>query len=272
VVRLTEIFRQAAASAIVVNAHRVNRGEAPDLSAGGGPAGLRLAGGARDERAPVVDKASDFYFIEREEPADAVATILEIVADRIPRRFGLDPVNDVQVLAPMHRGDAGAANLNVALQARLNPPGAGKGELARGNRSFRTGDKVIQLKNDYDKDVFNGDIGRVTSVQGGGAIVDIDGRSIPYAAEELDQLAHAFALSVHKSQGSEYPAVVVPLVTQHFMLLQRNLLYTAITRGKRLVVLVGSRKALGIAVRNDETRLRWTWLAARLRGAAGKEK
>jgi exodeoxyribonuclease V alpha subunit len=245
VVRLTEIFRQAAASNIVVNAHRVNRGEAPDLAAGEG---------------------SDFYFIDREEPGDVLATILEIVADRIPRRFGLDPIDGVQVLAPMHRGDVGAANLNTALQARLNPPlGVPRSELNRGNRTFRVGDKVIQLKNDYDKDVFNGDIGRVTAILDGGLVVDIDGRPIQYQSEELDQLGHAFALSVHKSQGSEYPAVVVPLVTQHFMLLQRNLLYTAITRGKRLVVLVGSRKALGIAVRNDDTRLRWTWLAERLR-------
>ncbi len=247
IVRLSEIFRQAAASTIVVNAHRVNRGDAPDLAAGEG---------------------GDFYFIEREEPADVVATILEIVADRIPRRFGLDPVNDVQVLAPMHRGDAGAANLNVALQARLNPPGPP--ELTRGNRTFRTGDKVIQLKNDYDKDVFNGDIGRITSIHDGGVTVEIDGRPVAYQAEELDQLGHAFALSVHKSQGSEYPAVVVPLVTQHFLLLQRNLLYTAITRGKRLVVLVGTRKALGIAVRNDDTKLRWTWLAERLRSCAAR--
>ena len=260
VVRLTEIFRQAARSQIVVNAHRVNRGELPDLT-------------TRED--------SDFYFVERDEPADVLRAVCELVAERIPRRFGLHPVDDVQVLAPMHRGEVGAQNLNTALQARLNPPREGLAELARPARAYRVGDKVMQIKNDYDREVWNGDVGRIVAVTGGdadgerrGLAVEIDGRQVAYGAGELDQLVHAFALSVHKSQGSEYPAVVVPLVTQHFMLLQRNLLYTALTRGKRLVVLVGSRKALGIAVRNDDTRLRWTWLARRLaeareRAAAG---
>jgi exodeoxyribonuclease V alpha subunit len=250
VVRLTEIFRQAAASRIVVNAHRVNAGELPELGAGEG---------------------SDFYFIERDEPEAALATIVDMVAERIPRRFGLDAVNDVQVLSPMHRGEVGAQNLNVQLQARLNPATPGRREIARGARAFREGDKVIQLRNDYDKEVFNGDVGRVARIEGDGAdakvAVEIDGRQVEYAASDLDQLGHAYALSVHKSQGSEYPAVVVPLMTQHFMLLQRNLLYTAITRGKKLVVLVGSKKALGMAVRNDETKLRWTWLARRIQDA-----
>jgi exodeoxyribonuclease V alpha subunit len=256
VVRLTEIFRQAASSQIVLNAHRVNRGELPDLA-------LAQAEG------------SDFYFIERDEPEAALATIVEVVAERIPRRFGLDAVNDVQVLAPMHRGDVGAQNLNLALQARLNPPRPDAAEIARGARSFRVGDKVIQLKNDYDKEVFNGDVGRIIGLESASGAedeerkvtVEIDGRVIAYALSELDQLGHAYALSVHKSQGSEYPAVVVPLVTQHYLLLQRNLLYTAITRGKKLVVLVGSKKALGLAVRNDDTKLRWTWLARRIQDA-----
>jgi exodeoxyribonuclease V alpha subunit len=255
VVRLTEIFRQAASSQIVTNAHRVNRGEAPDLA-------LATA------------ENSDFYFIERDEPEATLATIVEVVAERVPRRFGLDAVNDVQVLAPMHRGDVGAMNLNLALQARLNPPRPGVAELARGQRTFRTGDKVIQLRNDYDKEVFNGDVGRIVAMELGGdsdedrhITVEIDGREILYALSELDQLGHAYALSVHKSQGSEYPAVVVPLVTQHYMLLQRNLLYTAITRGKKLVVLVGSKKALNLAVRNNDTKLRWTWLAHRIQHA-----
>ncbi len=256
VVRLTEIFRQAASSQIVVNAHRVNRGELPDL-------------------AVAAALGTDFFFIERDEPTEALATIVEVVAERIPRRFGLDPVNDVQVLAPMHRGDVGAQNLNLALQERLNPAQPGLPEVARGARAFRVGDKVIQLRNDYDKEVYNGDVGRIVAIDTGGGGdddgrqvgVEIDGRLVSYAITELDQLTHAYALSVHKSQGSEYAAVVVPLVTQHYMLLQRNLLYTAITRGKQLVVLVGSKKALSLAVRNDDTKLRWTWLARRIQDA-----
>jgi exodeoxyribonuclease V alpha subunit len=247
-VRLTEIFRQAAASRIVVNAHRINHGERPDV---------------------VRQEGSDFHFIEREEPAQVLETVLDLVASRIPRRFRLDPFADVQVLAPMHRGEVGAQNLNKALQARLNPPGPP--ELASGSRMFRVGDKVIQLRNDYDKDVFNGDLGRIVEIardeEETRVVVEVDGRKILYEPGELDQLGHAYALSVHKSQGSEYPAVVVPLTTQHYLMLRRNLLYTAITRGKRLVVLVGSKKALGIAVRTDDTTQRWTWLAERLRGA-----
>jgi exodeoxyribonuclease V alpha subunit len=245
VVRLTEIFRQAAASAIVTNAHRVNRGEMPDL-----------------ETRP----DSDFFFISREEPKDVLATVLEVVAERIGPRFGLDPIDDVQVLTPMHRGDVGAKALNQELQARLNPPGPP--EVSQGARKFRVGDKVIQLKNDYDKEVWNGDVGRVIDVVTEDdeveLRVEIDGRSVTYVAQELDQLGHAYALSVHKSQGSEYPAVVIPIVTQHYMMLKRNLLYTGLTRGKRLVVMVGSKKALGIAVRTDDTRMRWTWLAERI--------
>ena len=247
VVRLTEIFRQAAASAIVVNAHRVNAGHMPDLSNSG----------------------SDFFFIERDDPAAALATILEVVAERIPRRWGWDPVDDVQVLSPMHRGDVGAMNLNAALQERLNPRRAEAPEITVGRRTYRVGDKVIQLKNDYDRDVYNGDVGRVIAVaddeDGKRVTVEIDGRQVGYEVGEIDQLGHAFALSVHKSQGSEYPAVVLPIVTQHYLLLKRNLLYTGMTRGKKLVVVVGSKKAVGIAVRSDDTRQRWTWLAERIR-------
>jgi len=244
VVRLTEIFRQAASSAIVVNAHQVNHGHVPDA------------------------RGDDFFVIEREEPRAALATVLELVSERIPRRFGWDPVDDIQVLAPMHRGDVGVASLNAELQARLNPPADGVAELSFGKRTFRVGDKVIQNKNDYDKDVFNGDVGRIAQIvdgdEGRQVVVEIDGRPVVYEAAELEQIGHAFALSVHKSQGSEYPAVVLPVVTQHYMMLKRNLLYTAITRGKKLVVLVGTKKALGIAVRADDTRQRWTWLAERL--------
>lgn len=245
VIRLTEIFRQAAQSKIVVSAHKINHGELPELDRAGD---------------------SDFYFISREDPDAARATIVELVAERIPARFGLDPVTDVQVLTPMHRGELGTAAVNRALQERLNPGGA---ELVRGDRVFRRGDKVMQLRNDYDKSVFNGDIGVIDQldVEAGTMHVDFDGRGVPYERNELDQLVHAYAVSVHKSQGSEYPAVVIPLVTQHFMMLQRSLLYTAVTRGKKLVVLVGSRRAVQLAVKNADARRRYTWLAERVRSA-----
>jgi exodeoxyribonuclease V alpha subunit len=261
VIRLTEIFRQAAASQIVVSAHAINHGELPVLEA---PAG----------------GASDFYFIARDDAEAARATIVELVAERIPARFGFDPIGEIQVLAPMHRGDLGTAALNRALQDRLNPgagasPGPGSGgaepaggaELTRGERVFRRGDKVMQLRNDYDRSVFNGDIGVIAAIDGerGVISVEFDGRSASYERAELDQLAHAYAVSVHKSQGSEYPAVVIPLVTQHYMMLQRSLLYTAVTRGKKLVVLVGSRRAVALAVRNADARRRYTWFAERIR-------
>jgi len=259
VVRLTEIFRQAAASKIVVNAHRVNRGEPPELAP---PPG-------RD-----ADR-SDFYFVSRDDPTLARQLIVELVAERIPQSFGLDPLADIQVLTPMHRGELGTRALNAALQERLNPGGPGVAEMRRGERPFRAGDKVMQIRNDYDKSVFNGDIGIIRDVRrpltddgdNSLAVEMLDGRAVDYQRDELDQLVHAFAISVHKSQGSEYPAVVIPLATQHYLMLQRNLLYTAITRGKRLVVIVGMQKAVNMAVRNDATRVRWTWLAERIREA-----
>ena len=248
VVRLTEIFRQAAQSRIVVSAHRINRGELPDLD-------------------PPADGATtDFYFVERDDAEAARATVVQLVAERIPAKFGHDAIAGIQVLTPMHRGDLGTAALNAALQARLNPPGPA--ELVRGDRAFRAGDKVMQLRNDYDKGVFNGDIGVIAAVDPDAAVLRIDfadGRVAEYERAELDQLVHAYAVSVHKSQGSEYPAVVLPLATQHYMMLQRSLLYTAVTRGKRLVVLVGSRRAIGMAVRNATARQRHTWLAERIR-------
>jgi exodeoxyribonuclease V alpha subunit len=249
VVRLTEIFRQAAASHIIVNAHKINSGNMPELDA------------------PGADR--DFFFIGREDPALARATVVELVAERIPAKFGLDPMTGIQVLVPMHRGDLGTAALNAALQERLNPSRTGYPEILRGERAFRTGDKVMQLKNDYDKGVFNGDIGVIASIRDGdGALLTIDfgdGRTADYERSELDQLVHAFAVSIHKSQGSEYPAVVIPIATQHYMMLQRSLLYTAVTRGKRLVVIVGSRRAVSMAVRNSSARARFTWLAERIR-------
>jgi len=250
VIRLTEIFRQAAQSKIVVSAHEINHGRLPELES---PEGA----------------TTDFYFINREDPEAARATIVELVAERIPQKFGLGAITDVQVIAPMHRGELGTAALNHALQDRLNPGGEGTVELTRGERVFRTGDKVMQLRNDYDKAVFNGDIGIIAGIDRDDAKlrVDFDGRIANYERAELDQLAHAYAVSIHKSQGSEYPAVVIPLATQHYMMLQRSLLYTAVTRGKKLVVIVGSKRAISLAVRNAEAKRRFTWLAERVRTA-----
>jgi exodeoxyribonuclease V alpha subunit len=232
----------------VVSAHRINAGELPDL-----------------DSAPGGD--SDFYFITRDDPNAARDTIVELVAERIPSRFKLDSITDVQVLTPMHRGELGTASINRALQDRLNAGTPGGSELVRGDRVFRPRDKVMQLKNDYDRNVFNGDIGVIEAIDHEATTlrVDFDGRIVPYERAELDQLVHAYAVSVHKSQGSEYPAVVIPLVTQHFMMLQRSLLYTAVTRGKKLVVLVGSKRAVQLAVRNADAKKRYTWLAERVR-------
>jgi exodeoxyribonuclease V alpha subunit len=245
VVRLTEVFRQAATSQIIANAHRINQGSIPDL------------------RRPEGD--SDFYFVSADDPATAVLRILELVKTRIPRRFGLDPIRDIQVLCPMNRGGAGARSLNIELQAALNP--AGESRLERSGWTFAPGDKVMQTENDYDKEVYNGDIGYVARIdqEQGELAVSFDGRAVVYGFGELDALVPAYAITIHKSQGSEYPAVVIPLLTQHYAMLQRNLLYTGITRGKRLVVLVGQPKAVAIAVRNVAGRRRWSklreWLA-----------
>jgi len=230
-----------------VSAHAINHGELPALAAPGGA-------------------TSDFYFIARDDPEAARATIVELVSERIPHRFGFDAIADVQVLAPMHRGELGTGSLNRALQDRLNPASDAT-ELVRGERVFRRGDKVMQLRNDYDRSVFNGDIGVIAAIDGDEGIVHVefDGRAASYERAELDQLTHAYAVSVHKSQGSEYPAVVIPLVTQHYMMLQRSLLYTAVTRGKKLVVIVGSKRAIALAVRNADARRRYTWLAQRVR-------
>ncbi len=248
VVTLTEIYRQARTSEIIVNAHRINAGKMPPRENG--------------------RKDSDFFFIEREAPEQALETILHLVTERIPARFGLDPVRDIQVLSPMHRGVVGASNLNRALQTALNPS---ERQLTRGRDRLGLNDKVMQVRNNYDKDVYNGDIGRITRIETSppALAVDFDGREVAYAAEELDEIVLAYAVSIHKSQGSEFAAVVVPLLTQHYILLQRNLLYTAVTRGRRLVVLVGTRKALALAVKNETPRLRCTALQERLRNPAG---
>ncbi len=249
VVELTKIFRQAANSGIVVNAHRINQGQFP-----------------------ILNEFGDFYYFSKEEPEEAATLLVDIVKRRIPRKFKLDPMDDVQVMAPMYRGACGVSNLNEILQKALNPPAARKREKQVGGRIFRVGDKVMQTRNNYDKDIYNGDIGRVLRINTveQTLTVRIDerpnrGRSIIYDWVELDELVHAFAISVHKSQGSEYTAVVLPILTQHYLLLQRNLLYTAVTRAKQLVVLVGTRKAIWIAVKNDKVSERYSGLSVRLR-------
>ncbi len=246
-VRLTEIFRQAETSRIVRAAHDVRHGRVPEDAA---------------------EKNADFAFLHREEPEEIAALVLKLVRDEIPRRVGLDPVRDIQVLAPMHRGSLGIRELNAALQASLNPPRPGRAEIERFGTKFREGDKVLQTRNNYDKDVFNGDIGRIASIDPDERLVaiDFDGRRANYEFNELDEVEPAYAISIHKSQGSEFPAVVIPLAMQHFLLLQRNLLYTGITRGKKLVVVAGQRKALATAVRQNDIRKRHGGLLVRLRG------
>ena len=248
VVTLDKIFRQAQSSQIVVNAHRINQGRNLPVHAG-----------------PANDFDNDFYFIEQEDPEKVLDIILELAKNRIPRRFGFDPVDDIQILAPMHRGIVGAGNLNRQLQAALNP---GEGGVTHGERTFRVNDKVMQIRNNYDKDVFNGDIGRVAAIawESREITAHIDGREIVYDFGELDEIVPAYAVSVHKSQGSEYPVVIIPIVTQHYILLQRNLIYTAITRGKKMVVIVGSRKAMAIGINNNKTRRRFTRLKYHLVG------
>jgi exodeoxyribonuclease V alpha subunit len=245
VVRLTEVFRQAAESRIIVNAHRINQGGMPDL------------------RKP--EAATDFYFVEAENPETAVPLIIELVKTRIPRRFALDPIRDIQVLCPMNRGGVGARSLNIELQAALNP--AGERKVERFGWTFAPGDKIMQVENDYDKEVYNGDIGYVKDVDAdeGELTASFDGTSVVYGFGELDTLVPAYAATIHKSQGSEYPAVVIPVMTQHYTMLQRNLLYTGVTRGKRLVVLVGQKKAVAIAVRSVTGRRRWSKLGEWLR-------
>ena len=239
VVRLTEVFRQAAESRIVTSAHRINRGQMPELEA--------VAG-------------SDFFFVEADAPEDAARKLLAVVRDRVPARFGLDPVRDVQVLCPMNRGSLGARTLNLDLQRVLNPPGPVRVE--RFGWMFGPGDKVMQVANNYEREVFNGDLGLVAGldVDEGVLTASFDGRLVEYGFGELDELVLAYATTIHKAQGSEYPVVVIPLALQHYAMLARPLLYTGVTRGKRLVVLVGSRKALAIAVRNAGARRRWSKL------------
>ena len=206
------------------------------------------------------DPASDFHFVSCRDPEDGVAKIVQIVKDRIPARFHLDPIRDIQVLCPMNRGGLGARALNLDLQRVLNPPG--ENAIQRFGWTFGAGDKVMQVENDYDKDVYNGDLGFVRAVdpEAGEVLVEFDGREVAYGFGELDELVLAYATTIHKSQGSEYPAVVIPLTTQHYPMLRRNLLYTGVTRGRRLVVIVGQRRAIGMAVRGGQSLRRWSKL------------
>jgi exodeoxyribonuclease V alpha subunit len=247
VVRLTEVHRQAGQSWIVRAAHAVNQGAEPESAPAGGD--------------------GDFYFVEADDPATVLDRLVTMVQHRIPARFGLDPLRDVQVLSPMNKSDLGVANLNQRLQAALNPPGPGKKEVSRYSITYRAGDKVIQTRNNYQREVFNGDIGRVLAVDPVDQVLtaDFDGRAVDYDFADIDELQLAYAVSIHKSQGSEYPAVVIPVHTQHFVMLQRNLLYTGLTRGRKLVVLVGSRRAVRIAVQKADTARRFSLLRWRLR-------
>lgn len=248
VVRLNEIFRQAQESRIIVNAHRINNGFLPETDIEN-------------------DENTDFYFIDQESPERVLEIILELAANRIPRKFGFDTIDDIQVLSPMHKGLVGTANLNKELQKCLNPQ---KESIVYGNTTFHDHDKVMQIRNNYDKNIFNGDIGRVVDInrETREVIIEFDGRQITYDFTELDEIVPAYAVSVHKSQGSEYPVVIIPVLTQHYILLQRNLIYTAVTRGRRLVIVVGTKKAMAIAINNDKTQQRFTRLKDRLQGKA----
>jgi exodeoxyribonuclease V alpha subunit len=246
-VRLTELFRQAQRSQIVVNAHRINAGQMPSLKR---------------------EQSTDFFFVQEDDPVHAQQLVLDFVQRRIPKHYHLNPMTDIQVLSPMYRGPVGVNNLNEELQARLNPDAPAS--LEWGGRVFRVGDKVMQQRNDYDKGVFNGDVGWIRSIQNENSTLKVEFLEeagpmlVAYEFHELDELTLAYAVTVHKSQGSEYPAIVVPLVREHYMLLQRNLLYTAITRARHLCLLIGQPRALEVAVRNDRVAQRNTGLAERL--------
>jgi len=246
VVEFNEIFRQAMGSLIITNAHRINRGEFPRIP---------------DSKEETIQ---DFYFIQKETPEDVLATILDLVTNRIPSRFKINPIDGIQVLTPMHRGVIGTENLNKLLQEALNKSQV---ELPRGEKAYKLGDKVMQIKNDYDKEVFNGDIGRIAKIdtEEQEVTVEFDGRQVEYNFSDLNELVLAYAVSVHKSQGSEYPVVVMPIHISHYMLLQRNLIYTGVTRARKLVIIVGTKKALSIGIRNNKIQRRFTGLSRKLK-------
>ena len=245
VVRLDEVFRQAEGSLIIRNAHRINQGEMPLF----------------------LKAATDFFLFPAEDAEQAAGLVVDLVQNRIPRKFGMDPMGDIQVLSPLHRGAAGVGELNRRLQAVLNPAAQGKAERRQGSQVFRAGDRVMQVRNNYNKQVFNGDMGRITVMDSVNQVltVRVDNQDVAYEFSELDELVHAYAVSIHKSQGCEFRAVVVPVLAAHYVMLQRNLLYTAVTRAKELVVLVGTRRAIAIALRNNKIMDRHTALSARLR-------
>ena len=250
VARLTEIFRQAAASHIITSAHRVNAGKLPDLEP------------------PADGTETDFFFIERDDPARLAGTLAELARRRVPQKWGFDPVRDIQILCPTNRGPVGARELNVSLQTALNPPRPGEPVAEKFGWQFRLRDKVIQTQNNYDKEVFNGDLGFIERIdpEESELIVRFESRTVVYAFGELDELAPAYAITIHKSQGSEFPVVIIPLAMSQYVLLQRNLLYTGLTRGRKLVILVGQKKALACAVRQEGSRSRYGGLLARLLG------
>ncbi len=247
IVTLDKIFRQAMQSLIVRSAHKINSGEFPEFTGN-------------------TDDGSDCFFIEKEEAEDVQKAVIEMVVNRVPLKFGMDPIKDIQVLTPMHKGPIGCEQLNEALQKALNPSSKA---LTKGFRAFRERDKVMQIRNNYDKEVYNGDIGRIESIDDENEVLAVrfDERLIEYGFDELDELILAYAVSVHKAQGSEYPAIVMPVHTSHYLLLQRNLLYTGLTRAKKLAVLIGSRRAMSIAIKNDKTARRFTGLTQRLKQA-----
>ena len=249
VARLTEIFRQAAESRIIISAHRVNAGELPDFQ-------------------PPESGETDFFFIEREDPERIAATLAELAGERIPKKWGFDPVRDIQVLCPTNRGPVGARALNVQLQDALNPPRPGEPAVEKFGWQFRPRDKVIQTQNNYDKEVFNGDLGFIERIdmEESEVVVRYETRHVDLRFRRTRRIAPAYAITIHKSQGSEFPVVILPLAMSQFMLLQRNLLYTGITRGRRLVVLVGQRRALARAVRQQSSLERFSGLLARLTG------
>ena len=246
VVRLTEVFRQAARSRIITTAHQINQGFLPEFAS--------------------QDAETDFFFIDRAEPEQIATTLVGMVQRRIPAKFGLDAIRDIQVLCPMNRGSLGIRELNVQLQSVLNPPRADETGVEKFGWQFRVRDKVIQTENNYDKDVFNGDIGQITRIDPTEreVVIRFEQREVTYDYGELDEIALAYAITIHKSQGSEFPAVVIPLAMQQYLLLQRNLVYTGITRGKKLVVVIGQRKALAMAVKNNRTDQRCSGLLFRL--------
>jgi len=250
VVKLTRIFRQAQGSAIITSAHRINKGEMPNLKGG---------------------SKSDFFFIEEEDPLKVVETIKDLCSKRLPNYYKIDPVTDIQVLCPMQRGETGAFNLNKVLQETLNPNDV---SVKYGGTVFRLKDKVMQIKNNYDKNVFNGDIGSITSIdtEDKTCVINFDSVDVEYDATELDEVVLAYATTIHKSQGSEYKIVIAPFTMQHYMMLQRNLLYTCVTRAKKILVLVGSKKAIGIAVSNSKTQKRNTMLVSRLKNGVYKDE